>query len=391
MINPITQFIPITPSPDSDASQAGIGPLSSLENSGYDFSTTRYPLEGLGSDDVLHYVIFNINLPETSKYIKSGGKIVEAPIASQENYDVSLKNGGKYNPSLASGTKAAAAAYTIGGLSDAFTGSSGNEFGFFGRLFGGGIAPAASTAAVLTLGNNLTLKPKLKRIAKSIAIYMPDTILTQYDHGYNEVSVTEALADAGLYSAIGDSNIVGSIIDSGSNIIKGRGVKYNDAQSADAAGIIGEKLGAGPGFRDLTLKSVGRAVNPQVELVFKGTSNRGYVFVFDFQPRSAKEASAIQDIIKTFKMFAAPETTTEGAGRYFIPPGQFDINYYYKNVENEYIAKISSCVLTNIAVNYSASGAFATFDDGFPVHINLQLTFKEIDIITREMIQKFGY
>ena len=138
------------------------------------------------------------------------------------------------------------------------------------------------------------------------------------------------------------------------------------------------------------MRGVNAAINPLVEMTFNGTGNRQYVFVFDFQPRSSKEASAINDIIKTFKMYAAPEIS-QTSGRYFIPPGQFDIKFFFKNVENLNIARISGCILSSISVNYSGSGQFATFDDGQPVHINMQLTFVEVDVLTRDLIDNFGY
>jgi hypothetical protein len=61
------------------------------------------------------------------------------------------------------------------------------------------------------------------------------------------------------------------------------------------------------------------------------------------------------------------------------------------NQENTALARISTCVLTEIQVNYAQSGAWATFNDGMPVHINMTLAFKEVDIITRQLIEKYGY
>ena len=56
----------------------------------------------------------------------------------------------------------------------------------------------------------------------------------------------------------------------------------------------------------------------------------------------------------------------------------------FKNEENRFIGKISTCALENIDVNYSSAGPFATFDDGAPVEIALQLRFIEVDTITKE-------
>ena len=82
-------------------------------------------------------------------------------------------------------------------------------------------------------------------------------------------------------------------------------------------------------------------------------------------------------------MFAAPSINPNSRGRYFIVPAQFDIQFKFKQEENDFIAKISTCVLEAIDVNYAGAGQFASFTDGMPVDISMQLRFKEADIITR--------
>ena len=107
--------------------------------------------------------------------------------------------------------------------------------------------------------------------------------------------------------------------------------------------------------------------------------------------RSAAESADILDILNTFRMYAAPELSYEGNGRYFVPPAQFDIGFYFKNVQNAAIPKISTCALISITYDFNHSGSFATFDDGMPVHIYMQLMFKEMDVIYRELIAGKGY
>jgi hypothetical protein len=161
------------------------------------------------------------------------------------------------------------------------------------------------------------------------------------------------------------------------------------AGGREVGGFLAEKTGlVNQGFTDLLLRDLGKALNPQIEMVYKRTQNRSFVFDFRMQPRSSKESGNIKKIIKEFKRYAAPSLTDEG-GAYFNIPGQFDIEFMFKNEENKFIGKISTCVLENIDVNYSVAGAFATFDDGAPVDINLQLRFKEVDTLTRELFDRF--
>ena len=51
---------------------------------------------------------------------------------------------------------------------------------------------------------------------------------------------------------------------------------------------------------------------------------------------------------------------------------------------------MTSCVLTDVQVDYAPSGGYVTFEDGMPVQIRMRLVFMELHVITREMIDK-GY
>lgn len=373
--------------PQISERSTGTGELSDLENNPYSYGSISYPYD-LGKEYCPHYVTFNIHLPESSKYITDNpNSVSDTPSRSQENYDFTAKN--RYQPQggTTTGDKATYA-LGVGGLTAAAAGP--------GAGLGAGLGSY--------LARNITLRPKLKRITRSIHIYMPDTVQSQFSHSHDGVSLTDALGNLGFATAVGadlakNAKELSSAVTQYAKDLVDPSVVANwnpnlsfNPGTAEALGKLTEKLGGtGQGFSDLLVKSLGKAVNPQVELIFRGTANREFVFDFQFQPRSEKEGQDINNIIQTFKTFAAAELSSGENGRYYIPPGQFDIKFMFGNKENPAIGKISTCVLTNITVNYSGAGAFATFVDGNPVQINMSLIFKEADIITRELIQKFGY
>ena len=66
-----------------------------------------------------------------------------------------------------------------------------------------------------------------------------------------------------------------------------------------------------------------------------------------------------------------------------------EIRYFFKNGENTYFDKISTCVLKNMNVDYGGD-IFSSFDDGIPVEINLTLQFQELELLTKERIAQ-GY
>jgi hypothetical protein len=83
-----------------------------------------------------------------------------------------------------------------------------------------------------------------------------------------------------------------------------------------------------------------------------------------------------------------PELAAGGA--FFLYPSEFEIAYYYNNKENGYFNKIATCALTDLQVDYGGE-QFSSFSNGAPTEINLTLSFRELELITKESIRSRGY
>tara|TARA_R110001599_G_C11909580_1_gene627290 strand:- start:297 stop:632 length:336 start_codon:yes stop_codon:yes gene_type:complete len=103
-------------------------------------------------------------------------------------------------------------------------------------------------------------------------------------------------------------------------------------------------------------------------------------------PKSAAEAEEIQKIIKTFKTNMLPEMVSGMANRLTMP-STFEIKYMYNSSDNKYLHKISTCVLETMSVVYGGD-RYKTFEANSngapPVEVQITLSFKEMDLITRE-------
>ena len=60
------------------------------------------------------------------------------------------------------------------------------------------------------------------------------------------------------------------------------------------------------------------------------------------------------------------------------------------NSENDYYNKISTCVCTNVTVDYTPDSKVSSFADGAPTKITMGLTFKETETLTKDKINE-GY
>lgn len=228
---------------------------------------------------------------------------------------------------------------------------------------------------------------------KTISLYVPDNVNVTYGASYDDISLTESLGKAYFLAQAGvsfldyfDAFKQGESVGSLANRAGGDPFLRNVL-----AGAIGQKIGA-QNLPELAAKQLGQAINPQLQVLFRGIGFRSFQFDFVFTPFSKEESDVVKKIIKEFKMAAAPKITPNrvfNQGIFLDVPDLFGIQFFYKNKENTNVHKIANCVLENIAVDYAPNG-WSTFNDGSPVQTRLTLQFKEIEIIDKTKIEQ-GY
>jgi hypothetical protein len=129
--------------------------------------------------------------------------------------------------------------------------------------------------------------------------------------------------------------------------------------------------------------------NPFRETLFESVDYRTFQFSYRFLPKTESETNKIQNIIKTFKKHMHPEITQNKL--FYIYPAEFDIKYYYKNKENEYLHKFARCALVDMVVDYGGDQFVTIGRDGAPAEIGMSLKFQELEQMTSEGVDKNGY
>ena len=142
------------------------------------------------------------------------------------------------------------------------------------------------------------------------------------------------------------------------------------------------------GAREAFEISVGEVVTDRMELAFKNVRRRQFVYNFKMLPKNSREADEIRNIIKMFQVNMLPEMKRGRQLTTMNFPNTFDIRYMYNGSDNDYIHRVSTCVLTDMTVTYGGD-RFKTFTphntQGAPVvETSMNLTFKELELITRE-------
>lgn len=148
----------------------------------------------------------------------------------------------------------------------------------------------------------------------------------------------------------------------------------------------------------LLARTSGNILNPNMELLFDGVTLRSFKFSFKMTPRSQPEAEKVKNIIRYFKIKMSPSTNSTNLtgfdnsksrinDLYLKTPHIFELRYMKGNDPHPFLHKFKPCFLTDMSVNYTGEGTYATYGGttaeggGTPVSIIMDLGFKELEPI----------
>ena len=163
-----------------------------------------------------------------------------------------------------------------------------------------------------------------------------------------------------------------------------------DSQAALRAAISGKAinaLGSQVSPQSVVARSTGQILNNNLELLFSGVNLRSFPFSFTFSPRNPREADVVKAIIRSLKMSMAAkagEFNGSAQGIFLKSPDLFQLDYLKDGKNHPFLNRFKLCALTGISVNYTNAGTYASYNDGTPVNIRMNCTFKEINPIYHE-------
>lgn len=157
------------------------------------------------------------------------------------------------------------------------------------------------------------------------------------------------------------------------------------AQAANLTGI------SNASFQSLLARESGSILNPNKELLFNGVSLRTFRFSFKLTPRSKDEGIAIKQIIRSLKSNMAPRVvgSSEGnvdpdnqrSGQFLRTPNVFELQYMKGRIRHPFLNYFKTCALTDMSVKYTGENIYSTYNEGTPVSMIMDLTFKELEPI----------
>ena len=208
-------------------------------------------------------------------------------------------------------------------------------------------------------------------------------------YGEDNLNSLAAMAVGAVASGVQNESITGGISKilntvAGAAIGLGEDKSMKDPSSLFFGSMAANVFGANTSFESLLSRATGQIINPNLELLFTGVALRSFTFDFNFVPRSKEEGERVKEIIRVFKIAMSAKRTAAGNGLFIKAPNVFRLSYKSGKNLHPFLNRFKIMALENMAVNYTASGQYATYDNGTPVHMQMQLAFKELNPIYAE-------
>ena len=370
---------------------------NSLNRNQVDVKTHQFPLDimsdpGLGNHG--HYIMFFINEQKSAKLrfggerAKSGDKHMRKAIGERRGpeFITPLRVNpitGKSEPKKKRNTEALSSVIEIGS-SAAGIQAIGNDFN---KIMGGGVTNKGeliNDTPIVSLE-----RPATHRLDTAIALYMPQSLSVNYGSRYVDTEISPLGAAVGTVA----EGLVGGEIRSFSDAVKVGGGKLSEEleKRLIAAGLSFADLVGATGAREAFEITRGEVITQRMELAFKNINRRNFTYNFKMIPKNEKEAEEIRKIIYAFKFNMLPEMSKGRKGVTMTFPNTFDIEYKFMQKDNDYLHRVSTCVLENMTVTYGGDRfrTFAPKGDGAPVvETTINLAFKELELITRERVEE---
>jgi len=169
--------------------------------------------------------------------------------------------------------------------------------------------------------------------------------------------------------------------------IPGLGDTTQDAVRAAISGAALGQLGGKVSPQSVIARSTGQILNNNLELLFAGVNLRSFPYSITFSPRSPREGKVVKSIIRSLKQSMAPkagEFNETSQGIFLKSPDVFQLDYLRDGRNHPFLNDFKLCALTGMTVNYTNAGTYASYEDGTPVNIRMNLTFKELNPIYAE-------
>jgi len=237
-----------------------------------------------------------------------------------------------------------------------------------------------------------------KASGSSIILPMPQDLGSEMRHDWEGKSFTRVGAAA--IAALGAGNLSG--LGNTAKDFSGNIDAILDAlKTAGLNKIPG--IGGNISMNDISGSTRGVVLNPNAEVLYSNPNLREIGFTFKLVPYNEEESNIIYQICQRFRSAASPsyggaddynfggenETnkTLKGKDNFIKVPNLCKFTFMKGNTAHPYLIQYKPCAITRVQVNFTPDGTYATYDNGAPVAVELQVGFLETKLVYDTEIQ----
>ena len=229
----------------------------------------------------------------------------------------------------------------------------------------------------------------------SIVMYMPEDISTGFRGNWGGKAISTVGAD--LLRAAGAEGPLKKLKNAGNAVASAGGRIDQIAAAASIKKLVTSVGGDNLSNDDIFGSISGAILNPNTELLFNSVDMRNFQLNFKLVPRNGTEATTCNNIVKTFKKCTLPKRDpgmvfgqtgpAETAG-FIGVPNLCRVTFMKGSSEHDVLPRFKMCAVTQVDVNYTPDGTYATYSDGQPVAMTLTLNFQETKICFAEEVDR---
>ena len=260
-----------------------------------------------------------------------------------------------------------------------------------------------------------------------IVLYMPEDISSSYKTNWTGKAFSNVARDAmEAVSADGWGKIDGLTRSVDGLLKRSKALAGAQAIRTATQKITGDTLSNDDVFGGIS----GVILNPNAEMLFSGSEFRNFSLNYKLVPRNEGESLACNRIIRTFKQAMLPMHSIAGADvsvfgtsagnttnvvgdkagqteadnrawwdflgwantgavasldtAFIAVPNLVNVAFMSGSGLNPHVPQYKMCAITNVDVNYTPDGSWATYGDGAPVAIQLTVSFQETKLLFSE-------
>ena len=235
----------------------------------------------------------------------------------------------------------------------------------------------------------------IKKYLGTVKMPIPNQLSTSNGVSWGEgrANAFEAASFMGAFSGIrglisGDKS-VGDLLSDAAGTAKNlvgdfAGGKASDANTllasaAARAALASININTDP--NQFVTRATGKAINPNLELLFAGPKLRSFQFTFQFAPQNIQDAAVTRRIMRFFKQGMLPSRATS-SDLFLVSPNIFRLAFMNGQDKIRSLNSFKLCALTTCQINFTPDGVYQAYDDpsviSQPVRSQMTLGFTEL-------------